>query len=193
MARATPQEWQQNLNWNPNNMSGDPSIRGNQGGRNDQAMYENYSREYDRIAATGNQSELRILNNAHGFYPGVAQGEGPSGHHAPKGKGGGGGGAEMAAFQSMFADMMAKYDTLLSAFLDKDAESASQPDGGMGFEDTILTRRVLDDDEISKPGLTPSYGQVQRRVVDPVTGATYPSPQAAVAAGVTNWTYMELS
>jgi hypothetical protein len=188
MAKATWDEWQQNMQWNPSNVAGDPMLSGNRGSRYDRDAYENYSRTYDQYAASGNVGALRGINNAHGFFPGVAGGD-VGGHHlGGGGGGGGGGGAEMAAFQSMFTEMMSKYETLLDAFLNQNAESSSQPDGGMGFEDTILSRSVLSEED-DRGRTIPRFGGY--RVVDPKTGQTYASPQAAVAAGVNTWKYLE--
>jgi hypothetical protein len=114
----------------------------------------------------------------------------PKAHHAK-----GGGGSDLSGFQSMFEDMMSKYDKLLDAYLNPPAPETPQP--GLGFENTILARRVNTEDEVRRPGLFPYYGTqqgqaIQRQVVDPVTGAIYPSPEAAMAAGVTSWRYTNL-
>jgi len=119
----------------------------------------------------------------------------PKKHHAKKKKGGGDGGLNQ--FQSMFEDMMAKYDKLLDAYLNPETPEGPQP--GMGFEGTVLSRRVLDEDKINAPGLFPVYGGasqpqtgIQQQVMDPVTGATYATPDQAMMAGVTNWKYVPL-
>ena len=89
------------------------------------------------------------------------------------------------------AQLLSMYDRLLNSFISQSSEpQASEPDGGFGFEDTVLTRRVLQDDEVRSPSL--ASASPQRRVMDPATGATYASPQAALAAGVTSWRYVPI-
>ena len=122
---------------------------------------------------------------------GVTPSGGPSANHAAPKKhhkkaSSGGGGQDT----SQFDQLMSMYEKLLNSFLNPAEDPAAQDPGGFGFEDTVLNRRVLQDDEIRSPGLYSATPQ--RQVMDPVTGATYPTPQAALAAGVTSWQYVPI-
>ena len=108
----------------------------------------------------------------------------PKKHHKKASSGGGG------QDTSQFDQLMSMYEKLLNSFLNPAEDPAAQDPGGFGFGDTVLNRRVLQDDEIRSPGLYSATPQ--RQVMDPVTGATYPTPQAALAAGVTSWQYVPI-
>ena len=183
MAVASRERWQNELAFDP--LTGAPRSSAASGS---DYWYNNYVQEYNKA----DDATRRMINDQHGFY---ASTPAPSGNHAPSPRanhqGGGGGGGGGNEFNSMFTDLLAQYDKLLQGFLSQSSEPnapESEPDGGFGFEDTVLTRRVLGDDEVRKPALF--AGGPQRQVMDPVTGMTYASPQAALAAGVTTWRYV---
>ena len=124
--------------------------------RGDSYWYNNYVSAYNDAP---DDNTRRMINNQHGFY---ASSPAPSGNHA-KGKGG----EKESGFSDEMAQLMSMYTKLLDSFLGQSNEpQASEPDGGFGFEDTVLTRRVLQDDEVRGPtrGDIPRYRSEELRL-----------------------------
>lgn len=128
-------------------------------------------------------------NFASGRAPTPQQQQQPTAMHspAPTGFHGDSGGD----FASAMMAMMEMYNTMIDKFLGEGLEpGASEADGGAGFEDTVLTRRVIGEDtggsmyDLRQGPATPAS-----QVIDPITGTVYASAAAALRAGVTNYTY----
>ena len=108
-------------------------------------------------------------------------------HGAPEGHHGGSG------FEGLLSGILGMYNELIASLLNASNEpNASDADGGTGFEDTVLTRRVLGPGQLGVRSLFSLRGGPQRRVIDPITGQIYVSPEAAMQAGVTSYQYLPL-